>query len=295
MTWQLRDAPFRHALQETANDLDGRYALAGTVSAQVHIAAAIGLDTRGPPAHAIELVVFDQTQAPDLSGEVPARIVDTLGFDASLRARTVSWIWRRCPGFSSAPPSPSARRCSRSWPILRPDALAPTLAAALLVACPAPRPPEARAGRDAGPQDASGAGPLIGESRTPDATPSAHLPEAGDVDAGSVADAESAADAAADANDHALCTRAEWGHSAPGATCTRDRDCVLRASECCPPCGPVPRRSIRAAVVGADAICLAECPRCESLVWSNLRAECVKGRCVVVEPLCPTAADAGVR
>ncbi|MBX3129696.1 MAG: hypothetical protein KF718_23475 [Polyangiaceae bacterium] len=171
----------------------------------------------------------------------------------------------------------------------------PTLAAALLVACPAPRPPEARAGRDGGPQDASGASPLIGEPRTPDATPSAHLPEAGDVDAGSVADAESAADAAADANDHALCTRAVWGHSAPGATCTRDRDCVLRASECCPPCGPVPRRSIRAAVVGADAICLAECPRCESLVWSNLRAECVKGRCVVVEPLCPTAADAGVR
>lgn len=205
------------------------------------------------------------------------------------------WILKR---FSSAPPSPTARRFSRSWPILRPDALAPALAAALLVACPAPRAPEARAGRDAGLQDASGAGPLIGEPRTPGATPSPRLPEAGDVDAGPVADADGAADAAdaSVAEEHApICSRTVWGQSAPGATCTQDRDCVLRASDCCPPCGPVPRRSIRAAVVGADAICLAECPRCESLVWSNLRAECVKRRCVVVESLCPTAADAGVR
>ena len=58
MTWQLRDPVFRDALRALDLRLSGRYALAGTVGAQIHVAAAIGLEKRGPPAHAIEIVAL---------------------------------------------------------------------------------------------------------------------------------------------------------------------------------------------------------------------------------------------
>jgi hypothetical protein len=56
------------------------------VGAQIHVAAAIGLDKRGPPAHAIEVVPFGGVSVPERIGAVPVEIVSTLGFDGSIEA-----------------------------------------------------------------------------------------------------------------------------------------------------------------------------------------------------------------
>ena len=86
MTWQLRDPVFRDALRALDLRLSGRYALAGTVGAQIHVAAAIGLEKRGPPAHAIEIVALGGADVPSSVGDVPLLRVETLGFDASIAA-----------------------------------------------------------------------------------------------------------------------------------------------------------------------------------------------------------------
>lgn len=87
MTWQLRDSSFRRAIATTVDQVAGRCALVGAVGAQLHVAAAIGLDKLGPPAHAIDLVVFDDevvvAPPPDA---VPVRVVDALGFEPSVLA-----------------------------------------------------------------------------------------------------------------------------------------------------------------------------------------------------------------
>jgi hypothetical protein len=88
VTWQLRDASLRTAIREVVQALNGHCSLAGTVGAQIHIAAAIGIEKRGPPAHAIQLVSFDPGQAPALALGVPVEVVDALGFEASLQARS---------------------------------------------------------------------------------------------------------------------------------------------------------------------------------------------------------------
>ncbi len=88
MTWQLRDPTFRKAIVEAVEALHDQCSLAGTVGAQIHIAAAIGIEKRGPPAHGIQLVSFDPGQAPTLALGVPVEVVDALGFEASLRARS---------------------------------------------------------------------------------------------------------------------------------------------------------------------------------------------------------------
>lgn len=87
MAWQLRDPVFRAAIDELLDRTERRCVLAGTLGAQIHIAAAIGLDKRGPPAHAIEVVPMERAEMPDRIGDLPVRIVDTLGFDSSIQAR----------------------------------------------------------------------------------------------------------------------------------------------------------------------------------------------------------------
>ena len=64
MGWQLSDPEFRAAIVELMERLGGRCALAGTVGAQIHLAAAIGLDKRGPPAHGIDVVMFGHSHEP---------------------------------------------------------------------------------------------------------------------------------------------------------------------------------------------------------------------------------------
>ena len=86
MAWQLRDPVFRAAIDELIDRTDGRFLLAGTVGVQVHIAGAIGLDKKGPPAHAIEVVPPQNAALPERIGDVPVRVVRTLGFDASIEA-----------------------------------------------------------------------------------------------------------------------------------------------------------------------------------------------------------------
>jgi hypothetical protein len=86
-TWQLRDPAFRQAIRSVVDGAAGRCALAGTVAAQIHVAAAIGIDKLGPPAHAIQLVLFGGATLPQQAGAVPVEIVDALGFEPSVQAR----------------------------------------------------------------------------------------------------------------------------------------------------------------------------------------------------------------
>lgn len=90
--WQLRDASFRQAIHAVTDAMEGRCALAGTVGAQVYLAAAVGVDKLGPPAHAIEVVALDGARVPERAGEVPVVAVDALGFEASIAAarRTIT-------------------------------------------------------------------------------------------------------------------------------------------------------------------------------------------------------------
>jgi hypothetical protein len=83
--WQLRDPDFRRAIHALVDRMGGRCALAGTVGVQLHLAAAVGLDRLGPPAHAIE-VVAPGAAVPDSVGEVPVTRLDALGFEASIAA-----------------------------------------------------------------------------------------------------------------------------------------------------------------------------------------------------------------
>lgn len=87
MAWQLRDPEFRKAIRQTVDRLEGRCTLAGSVGVQIHLAAAIGVDRLGPPAHAIEIVAFDDRPLPTDVGGIPVTRVDALGFDASVAAR----------------------------------------------------------------------------------------------------------------------------------------------------------------------------------------------------------------
>jgi hypothetical protein len=86
MAWQLRDPGYRQAVHSVVETMGGRCALAGTVGVQVHLAAAIGLDKLGPPAHAIEVVPFGGADVPAQVSSVPVIAVDALGFDASIEA-----------------------------------------------------------------------------------------------------------------------------------------------------------------------------------------------------------------
>lgn len=85
MGWQLRDPRFRQAVRTVAERLSGRGALTGTVGVQIHLGAAIGLDKRGPPAHAIEVVAFGQASVPQCVDAVPVQLVDSLGFEMSVK------------------------------------------------------------------------------------------------------------------------------------------------------------------------------------------------------------------
>jgi hypothetical protein len=85
MAWQLRDPLFRKAIHDAVARMEGRCALCGTVGVQVHLAAAVGLDRVGPPAHAIEVVAFEGAVPPHDLG-VPVEVVDAFGFDASVAA-----------------------------------------------------------------------------------------------------------------------------------------------------------------------------------------------------------------
>jgi hypothetical protein len=86
MTWQLKNPAFRQAIHVVVDRMAGRCALAGTVGVQIHLAAAVGLDKLGPPAHAIEVVSFGGAPVPERVGAVPAEPVDALGFEASVEA-----------------------------------------------------------------------------------------------------------------------------------------------------------------------------------------------------------------
>ncbi len=88
MTWQLRDPLLQEAIRSAVEALGGRCALAGTVGAQIHIAAAIGIEKLGPPAHTIEVVAFDPPPASPIGGAIPVELVDTLGFGPSVQARS---------------------------------------------------------------------------------------------------------------------------------------------------------------------------------------------------------------
>jgi hypothetical protein len=87
MTWQLRDPTFQRAIVAVVDAAAGRCALAGTVGAQLHIAAAIGIDKLGPPARAIDLVTFEGAAVSLQHDRVPVHVVDALGFEPSVRAR----------------------------------------------------------------------------------------------------------------------------------------------------------------------------------------------------------------
>lgn len=90
MTWQLREPSYWSAIRELVGSMGERCALAGTTGVQIHVAAAVGLDKLGPPAHAIEVVAFDAATVPDRVGEVRVRRADALGFEASIAAnRTI--------------------------------------------------------------------------------------------------------------------------------------------------------------------------------------------------------------
>ena len=91
MPWQLRDQVIRKTIHELVDRLGGRCALAGTVGAQIHLAALVGLDKLGPPANAIELVSFAGVRLPDAVGGVQILAVDPLGFEASVEERA-QWI-----------------------------------------------------------------------------------------------------------------------------------------------------------------------------------------------------------
>lgn len=86
MAWQLRDPEFRAAIVELVERMSGQCALVGTVGAQIHLAAAIGSDKRGPPAHGIDVVPLSGATVPDRIGVVPVREMSTQGFDASVAA-----------------------------------------------------------------------------------------------------------------------------------------------------------------------------------------------------------------
>ena len=91
MTWQLRDPTFRQSIRDIVNAAGDRCTLVGTVGVQIHLALTLGIDKLGPPAHAIELVLPSDPEgtglmlAGTLSG-VPVRIIDALGFEASVQA-----------------------------------------------------------------------------------------------------------------------------------------------------------------------------------------------------------------
>jgi hypothetical protein len=87
MVWQLRDPAFRQAIHDVVEMLAGRCALAGAVGVQVHLAAAIGLDKHGPPAHAIDIVALDGGPVPDRVSGISVVRCDALGFEASIEAR----------------------------------------------------------------------------------------------------------------------------------------------------------------------------------------------------------------
>lgn len=87
MTWQLRNGRFRHAIHLAVERAGGCCALAGTVGVQLHVAAKLGLDKRGPPAHAIALVPLDAATALDaFAAGIPIEAVDPRGFEASIVA-----------------------------------------------------------------------------------------------------------------------------------------------------------------------------------------------------------------
>lgn len=86
MAWQLENPEFRAAVLELVERMGGRCLLVGTVGAQIHLAAAIGIDKRGPPAHAIDVVPLEGAAVPDRIGGVPVREASTHGFDASVAA-----------------------------------------------------------------------------------------------------------------------------------------------------------------------------------------------------------------
>ncbi|MBI4819460.1 MAG: hypothetical protein HY791_24525 [Deltaproteobacteria bacterium] len=84
MAWQLRDLGFREAIHDLLDRT--QCVLAGTVGVQVHLAAAIGLDKLGPPAHAIEVIPIGATVLPSSVSSIPVARVDAMGFDGSVEA-----------------------------------------------------------------------------------------------------------------------------------------------------------------------------------------------------------------
>jgi hypothetical protein len=90
MAWQLSDPLFRQAIAAAVQQAQGRCALAGVVGVQVHVACAVGLEKLGPPAHVIELVLFDGGPVPEHANDMVVVQVDPLGFEASVEAGTQS-------------------------------------------------------------------------------------------------------------------------------------------------------------------------------------------------------------
>jgi hypothetical protein len=60
------------------------------VGVQLHVAAEIGIDKLGPPAHAIEIVQLGASAVVLPQGPVPIKLVDALGFEPSVQARRVT-------------------------------------------------------------------------------------------------------------------------------------------------------------------------------------------------------------
>lgn len=154
--------------------------------------------------------------------------------------------------------------------------------------CGAPQVPQAVGESDAGraPLPATADATFEAEATTvvldaaseaaPDASP----------DAASPAVPDSGATAAADAGVQRKCSQRVLGQSARRAACTRDDHCTLRPAGCCPKCGMLEASEVRAVDTGDDVLCNMGCPQCASGIPGNLKAECVKRRCVVVETVC---------
>lgn len=91
MTWQLRHPEYRRAIHEVVELHGGRLVIAGTTGVQIHLAAALGLEKQGPPAHAVEIVPLDRAASPPRASVVPVVTIDPLGFEPAIESGR-SWI-----------------------------------------------------------------------------------------------------------------------------------------------------------------------------------------------------------
>lgn len=90
MLWQLRHPVYRQAIDELVG-MAGSCALVGTTGVQVHVAATVGLERLGPPAHAIAVVRLAPVELPSRVGTVSVVSIDGQGFEPSIEAERV-WL-----------------------------------------------------------------------------------------------------------------------------------------------------------------------------------------------------------